>query len=387
MSESERLPEGTLLPDGRKLPADCDEQEADLLLLLNDLFDVEGEDLPPRYAQTLLGDQFYSPADQDFEDRVADSVFRRLSLPRSLVPSVRRPVFHTQIQRLQRAKRLFGQIGKQSVLAALSVFLLLSFSAASSGAALASMLQTIVGRGGTQGVVTLPKNLSDAPTTTATQTIPDHRINFKEQWPAKTIAGYTFAGMDVFDSRWWTDGGMVTFRYRMVDAQGTHQLTILEFMPKEHVALQVVKDGSTSSVPIGAANGIFVNGRWVYHNGAAVWEPNQRAELILGSVGEPGLVIWIAADNLSGGNMDQAKQLLVNVASALKPFSLADLTDSSSNLQYLGNRLLNDINQPFGGDVIALKSGDSDSDSSTVYIQLASDSQSHTQIVDPENRR
>src|SRR5258707_5066103 len=60
---------------------DFSSEEAEFAGELRELFAPECEELPPLFTQTMLGNAHHTPADGDFERRMAHRVRRRLNLP------------------------------------------------------------------------------------------------------------------------------------------------------------------------------------------------------------------------------------------------------------------------------------------------------------------
>lgn len=378
MAEFDQLTNDTqperLLPDGRTVPADFACDDIELAAWLNGCFDVQGENLPPRYAQTLLGEPEHAAATEDFEERIAAQVFKRLHIPR---PGPAQPV----VRRALAAGRTPGRAVRRGALAVMAAVALLSLNALTSGAALASVVSLMIGGGGAKLVSHYPTQIVSEPKTTqAVDPIP----HFTPQWPGPTVAGYSFQGEDIYAGRSWSDGALVSLRYQLTDAQGlVHHMTILEFVPKALKVLQVVQDGSATAIPFGANNGVFIMGHWVRHGHAMVWQQGQRAELICSGVGEPGLVLWIAADSLSDLAMPQAQALLSQFALSLRPLRYTDLPATNDSVRYLGNQLTDAIEQSFGNDVIALipDTGSTDGQATTYLRIVPSDSAGTTTTI------
>jgi len=61
-------PTDRVLADGRILPDDFEPEDVAFAHFLSGHFDIEGENLPPRYAQTLLGNPLYGPVADDFAE-------------------------------------------------------------------------------------------------------------------------------------------------------------------------------------------------------------------------------------------------------------------------------------------------------------------------------
>lgn len=373
MAESERTEESVLtnhtLPDGRTLPLDYTSEDAYLATLLNDLFDVEGELLPPRYAQTLLGEPRHAPASDDFEDRIAQSVFRQLNLTRTnLSPVVRRKVRRHPMR--DQMRRMTQRLGRQAVTAMLAGMILLSLNVVGTGAALAKVLQMMVGHTGVQYVAHYPTQVAQ----TNTPGTPDYALHFLPVWPQHDVNGFAFVNMDVYKAKWWSDGALLDLHYQQVTGATTYHLDVFEFLPHTNDALQVVPVGAVAeTVPVKHTSGIFVTGHWVNRHQNQVWQSGERAELITsGITTDSKLVVWIATDKVVDGTA--AKQNLVGVANQLVPFGDIEVPPTPENLHTLSGTMAASLNNLFGNDVIALIGNASAPSSSVLYIPLNPDS-------------
>ncbi len=361
-----------ILRNGRKLPIDFTADDVEIAECLNSHFDIQNEDLPPLYAQTLLSGQSHAVADDDLETRVQTGVFQSLGLNVSKHPLI--PNEPARKRRVIRKKT----IAQRAVLAVMSLALIISLNSLFSGTAFASMLDVLSGHTGALFVRSYPTKIAkSAPANAKIQ--PDHRILFQPNWAGNEIDGYHFVGMDVYDAQWWTVGGLMTLQYVKTDATGVHQLTILQFLPKNQVALQVVQSGSSEQIPVGSSNGVFVAGHWVRVNGTLQWESGERAELISGNIGQQGLVTWIAVDNISSAvPVETMKPFLVSVAKKLSPFQLADLANTLEGIKYGGGVVSIGADQPFGYDVIALTPDAALNSNSMIFIRIDSITNSGT---------
>ncbi len=354
------------LADGRWLPAEFDAREVDMAHLLNSCFDLAGENLPPRYAQTLLGNPRHAPASEDFEERAIASVFERLGLERdTIAPVVRHKVRRAPYAPTRRQRRQRRGV-RQMTLALFALCALLSLNVMTSGAALASMVHFIVGHGGAQMVKKYPALSARHPTTALKGG--DPTIEFLPQWAGAAVDGYTFTGIDVYDSLWWTQGALVMLHYQKIDQQGAHDLTMLEFQPHAQVALQVVQDGSASYVMLGGSSGVFVSGQWVRRNQQTSWLPGLRAELICRSPIDAGVVVWVAADS-TPAQIDASKDLLTSIAGSLHTMHLGGSDAAPVGLSYVSSDLSANLVQPFDGDVVALAPNNATS-SPRLYIKV-----------------
>jgi hypothetical protein len=363
--DSERM-----LVDGRHVPETFSDADAEMAQTLNDFFDIAGEELPPSYVQTVLGDPLHAPADDGLEDRIATTVFARLGLERPTIPHPTPPRRPRKSLR-DRARLLAQRVGRQAALAAMALAMLISYNAIGTGMALASMLQVMAGRGGARVVGTYPTQITThAPTTRGAR---DVNVEFVPRWPGNTFDGYTCIGVDILPGQWWTRGAMVALRYEKQVGTDTQHLTMLQFVPAEQVqyALQVVQDGSMSNVTIGSAQGVFVWGQWVREaHQQMIWQPNQRAELIYGAPNTGDPVTWIAADDLSNMTSAQMQTTLVNVANAMQPMHYSHMRAPGSDLGIVSASLSMELTSPFANDVIALVPDHSNPDAPVVYVRI-----------------
>lgn len=372
MAESERTEQSVLtnqtLPDGRALPLDYTSEDAQMAGWLNDLFDVAGEQLPPRYAQTLLGEPRHAPASDDFEDRIAQTVFRRLDLSRpKLTPVVRRKVRRHPVHEPMR--RMTQRLGRQAVTAMLGVMILLSLNVVGTGAALAQVLQLVVGHAGVRYVAHYPAQVVQS----SGSSTPDYAIHFLPVWPQHDVNGFTFVNMDVYKAKWWSDGALLDLHYQQVTATTTYHLDVFEFLPRANDALQVVPVGAVAeTVSVKHSSGIFVTGHWVSRHQGQVWQSGERAELITtGIATDSKLVVWIATDKVVAGTA--AKQNLVGVAEQLEPFGDIEVPPTPENLRTLSGTMAASLDNLFGNDVIALIGDASAPNSSVLYIPVNPD--------------
>ncbi len=366
-------PQEWALNDGRALPADFTADEAEIAQWFSSHFDIVGENLPPRYAQTLLGDPRHAPASEDFEERIITSVFQRLDLERPSSPPAptARPVARRRL-RLQ-ARQIVQRVVQRGAVAVMALLMVLSYNAMGTGVAMANVLQLVVGRGGAQAVTAYPNHVK--PGGQGTATAGNGVVTFTPRWPGSQIQGYAFSGMQIVTAQWWTQGALVTLHYTATVNQAVQHLDILEFVPNVHVAMQVVQDGWMSSVKIGDAPGVFVWGHWAYQpKQGMVWMPSQRAEMIYGGSDPSGPVIWIAADARSDQSADQMQATLMDVAGSLQlmrplglRFSAADDTPGFPVSQ------VSDIGLPFRDDVIALVPDRSNPEAPAVDVRIGTD--------------
>jgi hypothetical protein len=370
MAEFEPLRDNTApsewaLDDGRALPADFTADEAETAQWLNAHFDIIGENLPPYYAQTLLGDPRHAPAGEDFEARMVASVFTRLELERPATPAAPPVIRRWRSQ----ARHLVQRVAQRGTIAVMALLMLLSYNAFGTGVAMASVLQLISGHGGAQAVVGYPRHVT--PGGPGTATTGSDVVTFIPRWPGSQIQGYAFSGMNIVTGQWWTEGAVVILHYTASPGIAVQHLDILEFVPHVRVAMQLVQDGWMSSVKIGDAPGVFVWGHWAYHpDQGMVWMPGQRAELIYGGAYSSDPVIWIAADALDDQSADQMQGMLMDVAGSLQLMRPLGMQFNASDAPAFPITQVSDIGLPFRDDVIALVPDQSNPEAPVVDVRV-----------------
>jgi len=376
MAEFERFDDDAtscewMLNDGRLLPADFTADEAETARWLNNHFNIAGEELPPLYAKTLLGDPRHAPASDDFEERTLAAVFGRLELERPVTSQAPLGAGASTAHKREwphHARRLMQRVAQRGAVALMAAVMLLSYNAIGTGVALASVLQIVVGHGGTQAVRSYPKMIA---ATSKADSADSHKLEFMPVWPGDATHGYTFDRMEMIKGQWWTKGVMAAFRYTRSDSTGTHALTVLEFLPKAQLALQVVQDGSMSNVQIGSSWGVFVWGRWVHHlHQPITWEFSHRAEIVYGGQDGAMPVIWIAADDLGDLDVSQMQATLTDVAQSLRPipFFYANMVSASKDENE--SDVARQLTQPFNNDIIELVPDRSSPNQPVIYERI-----------------
>jgi hypothetical protein len=97
---------------------------------------------------------------------------------------------------------------------------------------------------------------------------------------------------------------------------------------------------------------------------------DQRAKLIFSDPADPGLVTWIATDDVAGLSQSDLQQHLTSIALSLKPMSVADFQRHAGQMQYIGDQLSVDLERLFGGDVIAILPSVTNSGGTVVYFEI-----------------
>lgn len=358
---------GRILADGRQLPVEFSAEEAVTAHWLNDHYNVTGENLPPRYVQTLLGDPRQAPATDDFEAHITATVFARLHIERP-APSTNSDSHSLGARLRANAERLAQRISRQGTVVIMALVMLFSYNALGTGVALASVLQLFAGHGGTQAVVNYPTLLTTNHPVTTTL---DYGLHFQPQWSGASLEGFSFANMDVYPAQWWSDGALMNLHYLLQDASGVHRLDVLEFMPHARYAMQVVQDGAATDIPIGNSHGIFVAGQWSAPLNGRVWRKGNRSELILSDANTNGPVIWIAT-NIP---LDQTatQWLLTQFAKSMQTFqysSVAEVAETTTGMRLLSGTMATNADNLFGNDVIALIGAESTPNASVLYIPI-----------------
>lgn len=369
-----------MLPDGRPLPPDFTADEVSLAQSFNDHFDIAGENLPPRYAQTLLGDPRHAPASDDFEERMISGVFQALHLERPHTPLAPHPLRKGR----QHVQRLLQRVAQRGAVAVMALMMVFAYNATGTGVALASVLQIITGHGGASAVTSYPSHVTAGGQGTNGAM---SAVSFTPRWPGTQTHEYTFTGIDLINGQWWTQGALVMLHYTNSDGNTLHHLDIMEFVPRVHVALQVVQEGSMSLVKIGDADGAFVWGHWAYQpKQGMVWIPSQRAELIYGGADAASPVIWIAADDLGDQSVAQMQATLMDVAGSLQLMRPLRWQRVGQHAGDIPINQVSDIAPPFRDDVIALVPDRSDPQAPVIDVRVGPDPLETSQLASQTNR-
>ncbi|MHB8599021.1 MAG: hypothetical protein ACYDER_19690 [Ktedonobacteraceae bacterium] len=348
---------------GHNVPDDFSDEDMSFAQELGSLFDVEQENLPPYFVQTLLDSENprFQPVEQGFEHKARARVFRRLKLKRRLFGKN-----HFSVGSVVAALPARRPLLAFSM--ALMLFMLMTIIV--TGPSFAAGMEILLG-GGTTGVLTVHEyprtNLAAGPTgqgdiadpyggpkqvsTTAAQL----QLPFLMYWPLAVPDSYSLKNINLYqNSQRWMDGPVIEFTYKLplTMVRSTGVLTVGEFKLDPSVkVLQVVKDGAAQPVGVaqnGQATAIYVDGQWVRHNNDhADWVYGQRSELIYQ---RDGIIFWIVGDQIDGMN----ESTLLTIANSLQP---VDIDGLLSRLSYVNIRN-GDDQGPFNGDVLAVSSGD-----------------------------
>lgn len=353
---------------GHNVPDDFSDEDMSFAQELGSLFDVEQENLPPYFVQTLLDSENprFQPVEQGFEHKARARVFHRLKLKRRLFGKNHFSL-GTVVAALPARRPLLA------FSMALMLFMLMTIVV--TGPSFAAGMEILLS-GGTTGVLTVHEyprtNLAAGPIGQGDIANPDGgpkqvsltaaqlQLSFSMYWPLAIPNSYSLKSINLYQNsqQQWMNGPSIEFVYKlptnMIRSTGILRVGEFKLDPSVKV-LQVVKDGAAQPVGVaqnGQATAIYVDGQWVRHNNDhADWVYGQRSELIYQ---RDGVVFWLVGDQIDGMN----ESTLLNIANSLQPvdISLAMHDGLLLHLNYVN--ILGDNRGPFSGDVLAVSSGD-----------------------------
>lgn len=354
---------------GHKIPDDFSDEDMTFAQELGSLFDIEQEDLPPYFVQTLLDSENprFQPVEQGFEHKARALVFRRLNLKRRLFGKNHFSV--GSVVAALPARRPLVAFG-------LAMMLFMLMTIIITGPSFAAGMEILLS-GGKTGVMTVheyPRIPATKNSGLADIIDPDGgpqqislpaaqlQLHFPMYWPLAVPNSYNLNNIYLYSEprQLWTDGPFIEFDYSLPNSStgNANVLAVREFKLDPSVkVLQVVKDGAAQPIGVaqnGQATAIYVDGQWVLHNKDHVdWVYGQRSELIYQ---RDGVVFWIVGSQLDGMN----ENMLMNIANSLQPvdITLAMHDGLLSHLIYV-NIQDGNVSGPFSGDVLAIFPGDS----------------------------
>ena len=350
--------------EGRLSPGDFSSEELSLARDLNHCFDLEQEDLPPGFVQTLCAEASVWAAPSGLTPRVTYRVFRRLHLPRHLFGHDH-PTSAAGPRGFRRPGRLPRTLGLSTVLA------LLLLSLVTAAPSFAQGMRFLLGRTGVVVVPSYPKP-AVAPMV-LTKHLPlqaaQAAVPFPIYWLGNAPAGYSYQSLLLHMGQAWADGPVVELQYQSTDpAQGNGRLVVREFRPASGaMVLQVVAQGATYPAQVGEAPALFIDGRWVNAREGVIWASGTQAELLYEA---HGLIFWITSNQQAGETMTSLEQ----VAGVLEPLYLRVLHPTVPELQPPSQAEVADaLAQPALGEVVSLiPAGASPEPGAAVYIALGS---------------
>lgn len=322
---------GYLSKDSPEIPADFSVDDVVFAHELDTLFNVEKEEVPPLFAQTLLGphNPQFQVAGNEFESKMRARVFRQLHLQR----------------RIFRSPSLFGRVSsfvptRRVIFALASILLVIALSIICAAPSFASGL-SILFAGSHSGVM----QVQDYPGGLSAMTKSQQResnngshslhkmsiveaqqlLHFSLYWPdpGSLPDNYTLDTIYLYnqDNQTWADGPLVELDYDYtspgVTPHGSGRISICEFKPVGNV-LQAVQLESARELKInsqGNSSAIYVDGQWTALNDSThVWSAGGRNELIYE---KDGIIFWIVGNQSDG--IDGT--VLSNIASSLISFN------------------------------------------------------------------
>jgi hypothetical protein len=354
-----------IVKEGGKLsPADFSSEDLFLARDLNRLFDLEQEDLPPGFVQTLCTDNCTCAAPAGLPSRVTYHVFRRLQLPRRLFKNCLET--HTsELRGSRRLGRLPRTVGLGTVLALVLLSLVTAIPSFAQG------MRFLLGRTGVIVAPGYPKPVL-APQV-LTRYLPlqaaQSAVPFSIYWLGNTPAGYSYQSLLLHMGQAWADGPVVELQYQSTDPVNSYgRLVVREFRPAPGaMVLQVVAQGATQTAQVGQAPAIFISGRWVNTRQGVIWNSGVQTELLYEA---HGLIFWITANQQAEATVEELEQ----VAGALEPLYLKVIRPHVPELMPPSiAEVTNALEQPALGEVVALiQAGTSSEAGSAVYIALGS---------------
>ena len=260
---------------------------------LHSLFDLEQEELPPLFVQTLHNEQADLIAPARLEQRLRYRVFRKLQLPQ-------RSLTQEQLEQNYTSKRWNtlrrrGKILSLGTLIATVMIALLAFgpSVIANLPLVAISTPNQAAPGYTEG-----ENVSRLiPTQYLSIRQTEDAIPFDAYWLGNAPGNYNYQSLLLHTGQDWSDGPVVELQYGHLDPRyGYGRLILREFRPAANTitTLQVVPPEAVQTVQVtDDTEGIYINGRWDYVNGETTWTYNTEAQLLYQA---KGLVFWITVD-------------------------------------------------------------------------------------------
>ena len=260
---------------------------------LNSLFNLEQEELPPLFIQTLHNEQADLMAPARLEQRLRYRVFRKLQLPQH--PLTEEQSNPEQPSQRLRSLRRRGKILSLGALIATVMIALLTF-----GPSVIANLQFVTistpnqaapgyTEGGTVSGLIPTQYLSVSQT--------EASIPFDAYWLGKAPGNYDYQSLLLHTGQDWSDGPVVELQYGHIDPKlGYGRLILREFRPAANTitTLQTVPPEAVQTVQVtGDIEGIYIKGRWEYVDGENVWSYDTEGQLLYQA---KGLVFWLTVD-------------------------------------------------------------------------------------------
>ena len=266
------------------------QEDQELERELNTFFNLQGENLPPLFVQTLMSERNTWTIPAGLEERLVYRVFRRLELPlpashkQKQGPGQKPPGYHP-LWHLPRALGLGATLG-------LALLLLVIFLPALGQEAnifiVQGQLSTTAYSGIPRSSLALTQYLSPRQT--------EESVPFSIYWLDRNPLNYTYQSLLLHMGQPWSDGPVVELRYGHGDPRiGYGYLVIREFRPaRGDTPLEVVDPTSAQMAQLGDTSVVYVNGQWVQENGETFWQMGFQTQLLYQA--PDGLVFWLIAD-------------------------------------------------------------------------------------------
>lgn len=295
---------------GHNSPADFSAEDLSFARTLNEIFDLEQEELPPLFFQTMTSPRIWA-APEGLEQRVRNQVFEQLDLsrPRAAQPAVepRRLVPALPLRRMPRTVGLS------------TVFALVLLSLVAVAPSFAHGVRLLLGQSGVQLAPKYPAQTVPYQAQTQFLSLREAHevVPFDIYWLGTTHAQYNYQSLLIHVGQSWADGPVVEFQYGLETASpGNGRLVVREFRPVSgSTVLLVVDQDSVQVVQVAGHQAIYIDGRWVQHGQETIWQYGTRAELVYE---DHGMIFWITADQRDGANRDW----LSNAVSSLEKLYL-----------------------------------------------------------------
>lgn len=347
---------------GHVSPEDFSLEELTLARDLHGLFPLEQEQLPPRFIETVTPHSPTWDSPTNLTQRVTYHVFRRLQLPRRLFRNV-----PTLPEHSPRGFVALRRVPQKVALGTLMALVLLSLVTVAPS--FAQGLRLLLGQTGVQVVPHYPQPMYVPQVQVQYISLEAARnvVPFQVSWLGTAPKAYEFQGLVLHMGQPWADGPVVEIQYESTDPNVAFgQLLVREFRPAAGATvLQVVAQGAAHSVQVGDQQAIYIDGQWMRHRQAIIWQYGTRAELLYQA---DGVIFWITADQRAGA--DEA--LLAEFAQGLEPLYLGRMPRMLPDLVLPTNaQVAAALSSASLGEVVALiPAGISPDTGAAVYIAL-----------------
>jgi hypothetical protein len=353
-----------LYEGGHRSPDDFSLDDLAVARDLHDLFPLEQEQLPPHFVETITMQSHAWDAPTGLAQRVTYRVFHRLRLPRRLF---RKPPVLSE-----RSPRGFISLGHAPQKVAMGTLLaLVLLSLVTVAPSFAQGLRLLMGQTGVQVVPHYPQPMYAPQVQVQYLSLDAVRdaVPFRVAWLGLMPEAYKFQGLVLHMGQPWANGPVVELQYESTKADSAFgELLVREFRPAAGATvLQVVAQGAAHPLQVGEQQAIYIDGQWVRHRQAIIWQYGTRAELLYQA---NGVIFWITADQRDGATEDT----LANFAQSLEPLYLGHVPRMLPDLVLPTNaQVAAALSSASLGEVIALiPAGISPETGAAVYIALGS---------------